>query len=58
MPDANRLAFFASRVAIKVMLDDLQAPFGGFKHSGVGREFGRYGIEGSSSSRGWLAGIF
>jgi len=33
------------RVAINGMLDDQQAPFGGFKHSGVGREFGTYGIE-------------
>jgi aldehyde dehydrogenase (NAD+) len=24
---------------------DEQAPFAGFKHSGVGREFGIYGIE-------------
>jgi len=27
------------------MVDGQQAPFGGFKHSDVGREFGRYGIE-------------
>jgi len=33
------------RVAINGMLDDQQAPFGGFKHSGVGREFGTFGIE-------------
>jgi aldehyde dehydrogenase (NAD+) len=35
----------AGRVAINGALDDQQAPFGGFKHSGVGREFGTYGIE-------------
>jgi aldehyde dehydrogenase (NAD+) len=35
----------AGRIAINGMLDDQQAPFGGFKHSGVGREFGTYGIE-------------
>jgi aldehyde dehydrogenase (NAD+) len=35
----------AGRVAINGMLDDQQAPFGGFKHSGMGREFGIYGIE-------------
>jgi aldehyde dehydrogenase (NAD+) len=35
----------AGRVAINGMLDDQQAPFGGFKHSGLGREFGTYGIE-------------
>ena len=34
----------AGRVAINGMLDDQQAPFGGFKHSGVGREFGTFGI--------------
>ncbi len=35
----------AGRVAINGMLDDQHAPFGGFKHSGVGREFGAFGIE-------------
>ena len=35
----------AGRVAINGMLDDPQAPWGGFKFSGVGREFGRFGIE-------------
>jgi aldehyde dehydrogenase (NAD+) len=35
----------AGRIAISGMLDDQQAPFGGFKHSGVGREFGTFGIE-------------
>ena len=35
----------AGRVPINGMLDDQQAPFGGFKHSGVGGEFGRFGIE-------------
>src|ERR1700756_4175174 len=35
----------AGRVAINGLLDDQQAPFGGFKHSGMGREFGTYGIE-------------
>jgi aldehyde dehydrogenase (NAD+) len=35
----------AGRVALNGFLDDQQAPFGGFKHSGVGREFGTFGIE-------------
>src|ERR1700751_1621331 len=35
----------AGRVAINGLLDDQQAPFGGFKNSGVGREFGTYGID-------------
>ena len=34
-----------NRIAINGMLDDQQAPFGGFKQSGVGREFGTFGIE-------------
>jgi aldehyde dehydrogenase (NAD+) len=35
----------AGRVVINSMTDDPQAPWGGFKYSGVGREYGRYGIE-------------
>jgi aldehyde dehydrogenase (NAD+) len=35
----------AGRVLINGMTDDAQAPWGGFKCSGVGREYGRYGIE-------------
>ena len=35
----------AGRVVINNMTDDPQAPWGGFKFSGIGREYGRYGIE-------------
>ena len=44
---ARRVAshLLAGRVAINGLLDDQQAPFGGFKNSGVGREFGTFGIE-------------
>jgi len=44
---ARRVAshLLVGRVAVNGMLDDQQAPFGGFKHSGVGREFGTFGIE-------------
>jgi aldehyde dehydrogenase (NAD+) len=35
----------AGRVVINHMTDDPQAPWGGFKYSGVGREYGQYGIE-------------
>jgi aldehyde dehydrogenase (NAD+) len=35
----------AGRVVINGMTDDPQAPWGGFKYSGVGREYGRYGME-------------
>ena len=46
MQRARRVAsqIRAGRVAINGLLDDQQAPFGGFKQSGVGREFGTYGI--------------
>ena len=44
---ARRLAsqIRAGRVVINNMADDPQAPWGGFKYSGIGREYGRYGIE-------------
>ena len=53
---ARRVAsqILAGRVAINGMLDDPQAPFGGFKHSGVGREFGTFGIEAFLESRAIL----
>jgi aldehyde dehydrogenase (NAD+) len=35
----------AGRVAVNGLKDDPQAPFGGFKYSGIGREFGTFGIE-------------
>ena len=35
----------AGRVVINNMTDDPQAPWGGFRYSGVGREYGRYGID-------------
>ncbi len=35
----------AGRVVINGMTDDPQAPWGGFKYSGFGREYGQYGIE-------------
>jgi len=35
----------AGRAVINNMTDDPQAPSGGFKYSGIGREYGRYGIE-------------
>jgi aldehyde dehydrogenase (NAD+) len=35
----------SGRVVINNITDDPQAPWGGFKYSGVGREYGIYGIE-------------
>ncbi len=44
---ANRVAdqLVAGRVHINGIHDDLIAPFGGFKQSGIGREFGPYGLD-------------
>jgi hypothetical protein len=39
---------------INGMTDDAQAPWGGFKYSGVGRECGRYGIEAFLETRATL----
>jgi aldehyde dehydrogenase (NAD+) len=44
----------AGRVVINRMTDDDQAPWGGFKYSGVGREYGRYGIEAFLETRAIL----
>jgi aldehyde dehydrogenase (NAD+) len=46
LPRARRVAsqIRAGRVVINNMTDDPQAPWGGFKYSGVGREYGQYGI--------------
>jgi aldehyde dehydrogenase (NAD+) len=44
----------AGRVVINGMRDDPQAPWGGFKYSGIGREYGRYGIEAFLETRAIL----
>jgi aldehyde dehydrogenase (NAD+) len=53
---ARRVAsqILAGRVAINGMRDDPDAPWGGFKYSGIGREFGRYGIEAFVETRSIL----
>jgi aldehyde dehydrogenase (NAD+) len=47
MERANRVAsqIIAGRVFINGLYDEPRAPFGGFKQSGIGREFGPYGLE-------------
>jgi len=44
----------AGRVVINNMTDDPQAPWGGFKYSGVGREYGQYGMEAFLETRAIL----
>ena len=46
---ANKL--FAGRVAINEFLDDPSVPFGGFKSSGIGREFGLAGLDSDLETR-------
>ena len=58
-PDLQRARRVASqlragRVVINGMTDDPQAPWGGFKYSGIGREYGRYGIEAFLETRAIL----
>jgi aldehyde dehydrogenase (NAD+) len=44
----------AGRVVINGMTDDPQAPWGGFKYSGVGREYAGYGIQAFVETRAIL----
>jgi aldehyde dehydrogenase (NAD+) len=44
----------AGRVVINGMTDDPQAPWGGFKYSGVGQEYGVFGIEAFVETRAIL----
>jgi aldehyde dehydrogenase (NAD+) len=44
----------SGRVVINNMTDDPQAPWGGFKYSGVGREYGRFGIQAFVETRAIL----
>jgi aldehyde dehydrogenase (NAD+) len=44
----------AGRVVINGMTDDPRAPWGGFKYSGFGREYGQYGIEAFLETRAIL----
>jgi len=44
----------AGRVVINGMTDDPQAPWGGFKYSGFGREYGQYGAEAFMETRAIL----
>jgi aldehyde dehydrogenase (NAD+) len=44
----------AGRVVINGMKDDPDAPWGGFKYSGVGREYGAYGMEAFLESKAIL----
>jgi aldehyde dehydrogenase (NAD+) len=51
---ANKL--IAGRVTINAFVDDPTAPFGGFKLSGIGREFGLAGLESYLETRVILSG--
>jgi len=51
-PEASRLA--AGRVSVNGGFEPL-SPFGGFKQSGLGREYGPYGLEGFLEPRSIMA---
>ena len=44
----------SGRIVINGMIDDPDAPWGGFKFSGVGREYGQYGMEAFVETRAIL----
>jgi acyl-CoA reductase-like NAD-dependent aldehyde dehydrogenase len=44
-PATSRCEINHNCFVINAMIDDQQAPFGGFKQSGVGHELGTFGIE-------------
>ena len=54
---ARRMAdrIVAGRVFINGVYDEPDAPFGGFKESGLGREFGAFGWRRTSSLGPWWA---
>jgi aldehyde dehydrogenase (NAD+) len=56
IPRARRVAsqIRSGRVVINGMTDDPQAPWGGFKYSGVGREYAGYGMEAFLETRAIL----
>jgi aldehyde dehydrogenase (NAD+) len=55
-PVLSVIAYDTEEDAIRIagMTDDAQAPWGGFKYSGVGREYGMYGIEAFLETRAIL----
>jgi aldehyde dehydrogenase (NAD+) len=44
----------AGRVMVNTLVHDPKAPFGGFKQSGMGREYGRFGLEAYLESKAIL----
>ncbi len=47
----------AGRVLINTLWHDAEAPFGGFKQSGIGREGGIFGLEAQLEAKVILTGI-
>ncbi len=52
---ANRIE--AGRVAVNGAPHDAKVPFGGFKQSGIGREFGVFGLESYTEPKAILGGL-